>query len=190
MINLIIDIKNNSKKLDKQTTKLAKSLSISKEQASGIRQEFTQYARTNESSFITTNKLIQNKPMKITTSNLILALPQIALQKISYLNKDQNITNMINSVISAPLYRIYARYPLNKNGSVWFANLPKIVTNQSIKYMHKGLSEIEKVVNQNVRLKQEMNISNDNYYKSSKEALYKMAERLNRVSKQLKELAS
>ena len=67
---------------------------------------------------------------------------------------------------------------------------PKQKINQSIKYMHKGLSEIEKVVNQNVRLKQEMNISNDNYYKSSKESLYKMAERLNRVSKQLKELAS
>ena len=44
---------------DEQTTKLAKSLSISKEQASGIRQEFAAYARTNESSFITTNKLLE-----------------------------------------------------------------------------------------------------------------------------------
>ena len=67
---------------------------------------------------------------------------------------------------------------------------PKPQINQSIKYMHKGLAEIEKVVNQNVRLKQEMSLSNDNYWKSSKESLYKMSERLNRLSKQLKELAS
>ena len=67
---------------------------------------------------------------------------------------------------------------------------PKQKINQSIKFMHKGLAEIEKVVNQNVRLKQEMGVDNNIYWKPSREMLYKMSERLNRVSKQLKELAS
>ena len=50
--------------------------------------------------------------------------------------------------------------------------------------------EIEKVVNHNVRLKQEMGVDNGIYWKSSRENLIKISERLVRVSKQLKELGS
>lgn len=67
---------------------------------------------------------------------------------------------------------------------------PKHKINQSINFIHKGLREIEKVVNQNVRLKQEMGVDNAIYWKSSRENLAKISERLLRVSKQLKELAS
>ena len=52
------------------------------------------------------------------------------------------------------------------------------------------MKEIEKVVNHNVRLKQEMGVDNNIYWKSSRENLAKISERLLRVSKQLKELAS
>jgi hypothetical protein len=67
---------------------------------------------------------------------------------------------------------------------------PKQKINSSINYINKGLKEIEKVVNNNVRLKQEMGVDNNIYWKSSRENLAKISERLLRVSKQLKELAS
>jgi hypothetical protein len=67
---------------------------------------------------------------------------------------------------------------------------PKQKINTSINYINKGLQEIEKVVNHNVRLKQEMGVDNSIYWKSSRENLTKISERLLRVSKQLKELAS
>lgn len=66
---------------------------------------------------------------------------------------------------------------------------PKHKINQSINYINRGLKEIEKVVNQNVRLKQEMGIDSSIYWKSSRENLAKISERLIRVSKQLKELS-
>jgi len=67
---------------------------------------------------------------------------------------------------------------------------PKQKINHSINYINRGLKEIETVVNQNVRLKQEMGVDNGVYWKSSRENLTKISERLLRVSKQLKELAS
>ena len=67
---------------------------------------------------------------------------------------------------------------------------PKQKINNSINYINTGLKEIEKVVNHNVRLKQEMGVDNGIYWKSSRENLTKISERLLRVSRQLKELAS
>ena len=67
---------------------------------------------------------------------------------------------------------------------------PKQKINQSINFINRGLKEIEKVVNHNVRLKQEIGVDNSVYWKSSRENLTKISERLLRVSKQLKELAS
>ena len=67
---------------------------------------------------------------------------------------------------------------------------PKQKINSSINYINKGLKEIEKVVNHNVRLKQEMGVDNNIYWKSSRDNLAKISESLLRVSKQLKELAS
>jgi chaperonin cofactor prefoldin len=67
---------------------------------------------------------------------------------------------------------------------------PKHKINTSINHINKGLREIEKIVNRNVRLKQETGVNNTMYWKSSRENLTKIRERLNRVSKQLKELAS
>jgi hypothetical protein len=67
---------------------------------------------------------------------------------------------------------------------------PKHKINQSVSFINKGLKEIEKVVNHNVRLKQEMGVDNSIYWKSSRENLAKISERLLRVSRQLKELSS
>ena len=59
-------------------------------------------------------------------------------EKIGISNK--NVLEMINSIKTEPLYRIYARYPIDKEtgketGKVWFDGLPKIVTNLPIKYI-------------------------------------------------------
>ena len=44
----------------------------------------------------------------------------------------KNIIKYISSVHSAPLLRVYAKYPL-KDGKVWFHDMPKIVTNAIIR---------------------------------------------------------
>ena len=67
---------------------------------------------------------------------VILALPQPALTTIRYLTSRPGIRQLINSVAPEPLYRIYARYPPDGgSGKVWFADMPKIVSNLSIKYI-------------------------------------------------------
>ena len=68
---------------------------------------------------------------------VILALPKTALSRIKYLTShNKSVARIINSISSEPLYRIYARYPLDKKtGKVWFADMPKIVTNLPIKYI-------------------------------------------------------
>jgi len=69
-------------------------------------------------------------------SKIILALPKPALSKIKYLTQNKDVARMINSIQNEPLYRIYARYPIDKEtGKVWFDGLPKIVTNLPIKYI-------------------------------------------------------
>ena len=70
------------------------------------------------------------------TSNLILAIPKPSLIKLKYLTKHKNILNNLNSIQCEPLYRIYARYPLDKKtNKVWFDGMEKIVTNLPIKYI-------------------------------------------------------
>ncbi len=71
-----------------------------------------------------------NKQFKC--SHIILALPKPKLLKIKYLYKAKPL---LNSIENTPLYRIYARYPKNKNGKVWFDGMEKISTNLNIKYI-------------------------------------------------------
>lgn len=67
---------------------------------------------------------------------VILALPQPALMKIKFLTREPRVRRLLNSIQPEPLYRIYARYPPDeKTGKVWFANMPKVVSNLPIKYI-------------------------------------------------------
>jgi hypothetical protein len=50
---------NAGLKADKQTTELAKSLGIGKDQAKGLRDNFASYARSTEDAFVTTDKLME-----------------------------------------------------------------------------------------------------------------------------------
>ena len=96
-------------------------------------------SNTNTSYKITTS---DNKTF--TTKKLILTVPKNKLLQIKFkLNSEHTINNNlkqlhknINSVQNEPLYRIYARYPLDKTThKVWFDGMGKISTNLPIKYI-------------------------------------------------------
>jgi cytochrome b involved in lipid metabolism/predicted NAD/FAD-dependent oxidoreductase len=83
------------------------------------------------------------------TKNLILTIPKNKLLNIKFKlnssdpkthstikNKLKQLHKNINSVQNEPLYRIYARYPLDKTThKVWFDGMSKIATNLPIKYI-------------------------------------------------------
>lgn len=76
-------------------------------------------------SIITSNKTYR-------THQLILACPKKSLLQFNILKP---ITPLLAAVITQPLYRIYAKYPSDKDGNYWFSNINKTVTDQKIKYI-------------------------------------------------------
>lgn len=98
--------------------------------------------KTNNTFFIKTNKINKtntdsDKLIEEDTyyqcNNLILAIPQQNLLQLQYLKPHYKL---LKSVECQPLYRIYAKYPINKKtGSVWFSDLPKISTNSKLKFV-------------------------------------------------------
>jgi hypothetical protein len=67
---------------------------------------------------------------------------------------------------------------------------PKKKVNYAIAEVYTKLYEIEKIVTKNMKLKNEMNEDNRMYWKSTREKLSKLSERLNRVSSYLKNLSA
>jgi protoporphyrinogen oxidase len=63
--------------------------------------------------------------------NLIIAIPQAQLLKI---NIFQDI-DIFESVEDVPLLRIYAKYPLNSDGEIWFKNINRTITNNYIRHI-------------------------------------------------------
>ena len=93
---------------------------------------------------IKTNNKNNNTEKNIICNKLILTIPknkllQIKMSMNSVKNGNDRIDKLlknINSIQNEPLYRIYARYPLdNKTHKVWFDDMGKIVTNLPIKYI-------------------------------------------------------
>ena len=76
--------------------------------------------------------VFENDKKKYKCKNLILAIPKQNLLKIPNL---KIIKPMLNSVLCKPLYRIYAVYPKNKNGKVWFHDISNTTTNEKIKFI-------------------------------------------------------
>lgn len=80
--------------------------------------------------------ICKNGSKLLKTYNLILAIPKNKLLQIHYLTKNKSLLYNINSVQNEPLYRIFAKYPLDKKtNKVWFDNMEKISTNLPIKYI-------------------------------------------------------
>lgn len=60
--------------------------------------------------------------------------------------------------------------------------------NRAIHEVNKRMFEIERVINQNLKLKQEMSVDTSQFWKSSKNKLYKISERLVRLAHKIKDL--
>jgi len=91
-----------------------------------------------------TNNKNNDKEKNFICNKLILTIPknkllQIKITMNSVKNGNDRIDKLlknINSIQNEPLYRIYARYPIDKNThKVWFDGIGKIVTNLPIKYI-------------------------------------------------------
>ena len=72
------------------------------------------------------------KQSKIKCKNLILAIDKPNLLKIKGL---QSINSQLTSITNTLLIRVYAIYPKNKDGKVWFDNIPKTYTDSELKYI-------------------------------------------------------
>jgi len=62
--------------------------------------------------------------------------------------------------------------------------------NDSIKMINRMMFEMERVVNQNVKLKTEQGVSNEKYWKSTRRRFTKISERILKVATKLKELGA
>ena len=61
--------------------------------------------------------------------------------------------------------------------------------NDSIKKINSMMYKMERIVNQNARLKQESGVHNGQYWKSTQSRFQKISERMVRVAQKLKELS-
>ena len=62
--------------------------------------------------------------------------------------------------------------------------------NNSIKEINRLMWEITKIVGQNTKLKTEMGVTNEKYWKSTQKRFGKISERMLKVARQLRELSS
>ena len=76
----------------------------------------------------------------------------------------------------------YRQYKYDKSAS------PKEKVNKSIHTINSQLIKIERVIQQNIKLRQESGVDNAQYWKSTRNKFQKVNERLMRISGKLREL--
>lgn len=116
--------------IDRIVKKLKKSKNVE------IMLETGFYDYTDEKSggfLVKTAGLFQKSVFKC--QDLILALPQKPLVKIDALKRYPRIMKSLRSVKSHPLCRVYAIFPKNIYGKIWFRNMPKITTDNVLQYI-------------------------------------------------------
>ncbi len=78
----------------------------------------------------------KGKQTKILCHHLILAIPKEFLEKVKYFKIDAELMKLVKTVRPYELMRVYARYPVPKNGKVWFHDLPgKFTTNNKLRFV-------------------------------------------------------
>ncbi len=87
---------------------------------------------------------------------------------------------ILNKLDEAVSYREYKKDP---------NSTPKQKVNKGIAEVNKMLSEMEKIVNNNLRLKQETGVDSSHFWKSTGKRFAKINERMTRISNRLKELS-
>jgi len=61
---------------------------------------------------------------------LVSALPKQVVEKIPAF---RSLRPLLSKIVCGPLCRIYSKYPVNDEGNPWFANLPKITTDNKLR---------------------------------------------------------
>lgn len=139
---------------------------------------------------VTGNVAGYNTPKAFTGSDDIDSLDDDHIEVLGYKKTSDTKKNnfeevLLNKIMNNQLNEIsYLEYKKDPSSS------PKYKVNKSINEINKKLREIEHICNQNVRLKQEANVDNGQYWKSTKLKLNKISERLLRVSKKFRDLSS
>ena len=87
---------------------------------------------------------------------------------------------ILNKLDEAVSYREYKKDP---------NSTPKQKVNKGIAEVNKMLGEMEKIVNNNLRLKQETGVDSSHFWKSTSGRFAKINERMTRISNRLKELS-
>jgi|TARA_R110000744_G_scaffold82025_2_gene161157 hypothetical protein len=97
----------------------------------------------------------------------------------------ENATNSTGYTIVKELYN--QNYPSFKKDET---KNSRQKVNGAIKEINRKLFEIERIIGRAAKLKTEDGVSSDNYWKSTKPRMTKIAERLMKVSHKLREIAS
>jgi len=87
---------------------------------------------------------------------------------------------MTNNGLNETSYRDYKKDP---------TSTPQQKVNRGINEVNKMLGKMEKVVNNNLRLKMEMGVQSNHFWKSTGKRFAKINERMTRISNRLKELS-
>jgi len=93
---------------------------------------------------------------------------------------DPDMVRELYPMLEAVSYREYKKDP---------NSTPKQKVNKGIAEVNKMLSEMEKIVNNNLRLKQEAGVDSSHFWKSTSGRFAKINERMTRISNRLKELS-
>ena len=114
------------------------------------------------------------------TSDAIMAIFE-ALKRKGFLHKSVNYKSPSNySVEEAVSYRDYKKDP---------TSTPAQKVNNGIAEVNKMLGEMEKIVQNNLRLKTEMGVDSSHFWKNTSVRFSKINERIVRLSNRLKELS-
>jgi protoporphyrinogen oxidase len=77
-----------------------------------------------------------SKVKKITCLKVVFCVTHDCLERFEDLvEHDKNLSKFLKGTQSAPLHRIFARFPLDKTGKSWFDGLPRTTTNLPIRYI-------------------------------------------------------
>jgi hypothetical protein len=76
-------------------------------------------------------KKAEEKPFTYVAKRVVIATCRCSYDSFSVLNK----LPLLKQLATSPLLRIYAKYPFNTDGKVWFDGLPKTVTSGILRYV-------------------------------------------------------
>jgi len=93
--------------------------------------------KTNLVEFMGPSKVKSNPKVKrMTCSKVVFCVTHDCLEKFEDLvEHDIKLAEFLQGTQSAPLHRVFAQFPLGKDGRAWFDGLPRVTTNLPIRYI-------------------------------------------------------